>query len=107
MLIKKIRLENCLCFKDTTISQKGEFGQINCFIGKNDRGKSLILKIFDMLLKGMQSPFFNDISGTGGQYDFELNPAGLNLIYNSISGIAKARALKTYFTHRLNSTHIP
>jgi hypothetical protein len=91
MFIKKIQLKNCLCFKDAWIPSKGEFGKINCFIGQNDRGKSLVLKIFDIIFNGIDGSLFEGFQSGGSKYKFDLNPMGINLINDNKIGIAEIR----------------
>ena len=97
MRVLKMELNNIFCFKQNIIPPTGEFGDINCFIGENDRGKSLALKILDMIFNGMNSPVFEGIRMGGAIYDANLNPIGKKLIHgnsNLVSNITIYLELK-------------
>lgn len=46
MAIKSIRIKNLLSFEDFTLEN---ISDINCIIGKNNVGKSNLLKVLDFL----------------------------------------------------------
>ena len=73
-------MENIFCFDKLTLPSEGSFGDFNCFIGENDRGKSLILKVFDMIFNTMDSPAFANIGESGSMIDLKLNAKGENLL---------------------------
>ncbi|MDB1123400.1 AAA family ATPase [Vibrio algarum] len=50
MGIKSIRVKNLLSFKDFAIQN---FSDINCIIGKNNVGKSNLLKVLDFYFKAL------------------------------------------------------
>ena len=62
MKIKKIEIENYRSLKKIEL----EFGDLTVLIGKNDAGKSNILKVLDLLFNREKSIDFNEISTRGG-----------------------------------------
>lgn len=86
MNIEKIVIENVFCFQEVTIPPEGTFGNLNCFIGRNDRGKSLVLKIFDMVFNGYLSKFFDNIRTSGSIDNITLNAKAINFIKDNERG---------------------
>ena len=62
MRIKKIEIENYRSLAKIEL----EFGDLTVLIGKNDAGKSNILKVLDLLFNREKSIDYNEISARGG-----------------------------------------
>jgi len=70
MKIKKLVVQNYRNLKDVSL----EFGDLTIFIGKNDVGKSNILKVLDLFFNWRESKDYKDyseVSTEGGGNDFE------------------------------------
>ncbi len=83
MKILKIEIENCLSFKKISIPEKNIFSNVNLFIGKNDSGKSNLLKLLDIIFNGCDSEYIKDCVGNKRGYcNFGMNALGKTLIHN-------------------------
>lgn len=67
MKIKKLVVQNYRNLKDISL----EFGNLTIFIGKNDVGKSNILKVLDLFFNWMESKDYGEVSSGGGGNNLE------------------------------------
>jgi predicted ATPase len=69
MKLKRIQVKNYKSLKDVTV----DFLDLTVLIGKNDTGKSSILRALDILFKWRESRDALEVSGSGGGTELEWN----------------------------------
>ncbi|NOR48873.1 MAG: AAA family ATPase [Methanosarcinaceae archaeon] len=100
MRIKKIEIENYRSLKKIEL----EFGDLTVLIGKNDAGKSNILKLLDLLFNREKSIDFDEISVRGGgssDWRWETGIKDYRIFFNQ-----KPTTIKTVAHFELNNDEI-
>ena len=83
MKLTKIEIQNYKSLKEITI----EFGEFTVFIGKNDVGKSNLLKVLDLFFNSTESIDFNEMSYGGSSsssFQWQTKKIDNRIFYNQI-----------------------
>ena len=84
MKIKKLVVQNYRNLKDVSL----EFGNLTIFIGKNDVGKSNILKVLDLFFNWRESKDYSEVStgNSGNDFEYTTNTRDYRLFFGQKLG---------------------